>query len=421
MIVAVFSSLRATLGFALAAALLCVGPAHAAAGPLSSSPPSVTGTLQQGKKLTALTGTWVGSGTITYAFQWYRCDTNAAHCSSIHGSTKSTYTEVAKDVGHTIGLTVRATDSTGVAEAYAAVTGLVASPSSTLVATAQPALAGDPIVGTAISVENAAWTTTPATTTYRWYRCNPNGRLCAEIAGQTAAAYTLVADDAGHTIVAAATAVAGTQSTTVLTVRSALVRTEPGPVVSAPPAIGGSLQQGKQLAGTPGTWASGGSISYHYQGYRCDQNGAHCSSIHGSTKATYTLVAKDVGHTIGLTVRATDATGTSPAYSSLAGLVAPPGAPLVAATQPKIDGTASAGSTLTVEPATWTGTPTGTTYAWLRCNANGRLCTPIPSETTASYEPTSADAGHVLVAEVIGTSGTIQQAVLSLGVLVAGV
>lgn len=194
-----------------------------------------------------------------------------------------------------------------------------------------------------------------------------------------------------------------------------------GPLSSSPPSVTGTLQQGKKLTALTGTWVGSGTITYAFQWYRCDTNAAHCSSIHGSTKSTYTEVAKDVGHTIGLTVRATDATGTSPAYSSLAGLVAPPGAPLVAATQPKIDGTATAGSTLTVEPATWTGTPTGTTYAWLRCNANGRLCTPIPSETTASYEPTSADAGHVLVAEVIGTSGTIQQAVLSLGVLVAGV
>jgi hypothetical protein len=401
------------------ALLLGTGTARAAAGPSSTAPPTVSGTLQQGKKLTALTGTWVGSGTITYAFQWYRCDANAAHCSSIHGSTKSTYTEVAKDVGHSLGLTVRATDSTGVAEAYAAVTGLVGASSSTLVATSQPALAGDPIVGTAIAVQDAGWSKAPSSTTYQWYRCNPNGRLCAEIPGQTASSYTLTADDTDHTIVAAATAVSGTASTTVLSLRSTLVRTSPGPIVSTPPAVTGTLQQGKQLTGVPGTWTSGGAITYAYQWYRCDQNGAHCSSVHGATKATYTLVAKDVGHTVGLTVRATDSTGTAPAYASLVGLVAPTGAPLVASTQPAVTGTPAIGSTLTVGTVTWTGTPTGTTYAWLRCNANGRLCTPIPSETTATYEPTSTDAGHVLVAEVIGRSGTIQQTVLSAGVLVA--
>lgn len=400
-------------------ALLGGNAARAATGPVSSAPPTVSGTLQQGKKLTALTGTWAGAGSISYAFQWYRCDANAAHCSSIHGATKSTYTEVAKDVGHSIGLTVRATDTTGVAEAYAGVTGLVSASTAQLAATAQPPLAGDPVVGTPLTVGGAAWTATPTATTYAWLRCNANGRLCAAIPGQTSTTYTLAADDAGHTVVAVATATLGAGNATVLSLRSGVVRTSPGPVVSAAPSVSGTPQQGKQLTATPGTWTSGGSIAYAYQWYRCDPLGAHCSSIHGATKATYTEVAKDVGRTIGLTVRATDATGTAAAYAPLVGLVAPAAAPLVATAQPKLDGTAATGSSLKVETAAWTTTPTGTTYAWLRCNANGRLCVKIASEATASYEPTADDAGHVLVAEVTATSGTIQQTVLSLGVLVA--
>src|ERR1700759_1217999 len=119
--------MRRSLPFVLVVALMLptAGASGAAGGPSASAPPSVTGVLQQGKKLTALTGTWTGSGTITYAFQWYRCDANAAHCSSIHGATGSTYTQVAKDVGQSLGLTVRGTDSTGTAEAYASVSGLV--------------------------------------------------------------------------------------------------------------------------------------------------------------------------------------------------------------------------------------------------------------------------------------------------------
>jgi hypothetical protein len=407
---------RRALAAALAA-LAAPGVAHAA-GPTPTAGPTVTGTAQQGKKLTALTGTWLGSGTITYAFQWYRCDADAAHCSSIHGSTKSTYTQVAKDVGHSLGLTVHAADSSGTADAYAAVTGLVAPATATLVATAQPVLAGDPIVGTAVTVQNAAWSATPTATTYAWLRCNANGRACAAIAGQTASTYTLAAADLGHTLVAAATGTAGAAKTTVLTVRSAVVRTAPGPVLSVAPAIAGTVQQGKKLSATPGTWSSGGSIAYAYQWYRCDPNGAHCSSIHGSTKATYTVVAKDVGQTLALTVHATDSTGTTAAYSPLAGLVAPATAPLVPTAQPKLGGTPSVGSTLKVEAVTWSATPTATAYAWLRCNANERICTKIAGQTTDSYVVTTADAGTTLVAEAIGTSGQVQQTVLSLGALV---
>ncbi len=136
-----------------------------APGPVLTVAPTVTGTLQQGKKLTGFQGTWTSGGTITYAFQWYRCDANAAHCSSIHGSTKASYTEVAKDVGQTLALTVRATDSTGTTAAYAAVAGLVAAPTSTLVANAQTGLAGNAAVGTALTAQSPTWVTAPTTST----------------------------------------------------------------------------------------------------------------------------------------------------------------------------------------------------------------------------------------------------------------
>ena len=48
--------------------------------------------------------------------------------------------------------------------------------------------------------------------------------------------------------------------------------------------------------------------------------GARCKSISGATGRTYTLVAEDVGQTVGFGVRATDkATGTRKAYASLVG------------------------------------------------------------------------------------------------------
>lgn len=357
----------------------------------------MTGTLQQGKKLTATTGTWLGTRTITYAFQWYRCDPNVAHCSSIHGATKNTYTLVANDVGHTMALTVRATDSTGTTSGYAPAVGLVAAAAAKVTATAQPPLAGDPIVGASLTVQGAA-----ASAGYAWLRCNANGRGCAAIAGETAGTYKLSADDVGHTIVATVTA----SKQTVLSSRSGVVRQSPGPVLTVGPTATGTLQQGKKLTAFPGTWRSGGAVTYAFQWYRCDARAAHCSSVHGATKATYTEVAKDVGHTIGLTVRATDSTGTTPAYASVAGVVAAVGA-VAATSQPGLDGTAAIGSTLKAQAATWTTTLAGVKYAWLRCNANGRACVAIPNETTDSYEPTSADSGHRLVATETAGATTV--------------
>lgn len=389
---------------------IALGLAMLLAGPTSASPPTVTGTLQQGAKLTATAGTWAGSGTITYAYQWYRCDVNGAHCSSIHGATKGTYTQVGKDVGQTIGLTVRATDTTGTTAAYAPLAGLVAAPGATPVATKQPPESGDPIVGQGLKVEAATWSATPATLTYTWLRCNANGRLCTVEPGATTDTYSLTADDVGHVVLATVTA--GKQ--TVLSLSAGVVRGAPGPVASGRPAVAGTLQQGSRLTATAGTWSGSGTITYAYQWYRCDANGAHCSSVHGATKGTYTLVATDVGKTIGLTVRATDSTGTTPAYGSLAGLVAAKGSTLTPTAQPTLAGTATVGQTLTVTPGTWSGSSSATfTYAWLRCNANGRLCTAIAGATAASYTLTADDSAHTIIATVTDTAGTAKQAVLT--------
>ena len=396
----VFAKTASRIPVIIGFALLVAGSAGAA-GPSPTVGPSVAGLLQQGKKLTATTGTWLGTGSPTYAFQWYRCDAKGAHCSSIHGSTKPTYTQVAQDVGKTLGLTVRATDSSGTTAAYTSLAGDVASPTGALVASAQPPLDGDPIVGRPVKVEAAIWSATPSATTYAWLRCNENGRLCTAIAGATTETYTLAAADLGQTVVAAVTGAAGTAKQTVLSLHSGVVRQQPGPVSTSPPSVAGQLQQGKKLTGVAGAWQGAGALTYAFQWYRCDAYGAHCSSIHGATRATYTQVAADVGKTIGLTVRATDTTGTTAAYASLAGRIVGSTSAVAATTQPTLTGTATAGQVLTIAPGTWTATPPATTYTWLRCNANGRVCMTIPSQTADSYALTAADSGHAIVATVL--------------------
>jgi hypothetical protein len=391
------------LGIALGLAVLLGGPTVA-------SPPSVTGSLQQGAKLTATAGTWAGTGTITYAYQWYRCDANGAHCGSIHGATRGTYTQVRKDVGHTIGLTVRATDPSGTTAAYAPLAGLVAAPGTAPVATKQPPESGEPIVGQALKAEAATWSAATPALKYAWLRCNANGRLCTAVAGATTDTYSVTSGDVAHVLLAAVTA--GKQ--TVLSLSAGVVRAAPGPVSSSRPAIAGTLEQGSRLTATAGTWAGSGTITYAYQWYRCSPTGSRCNSVHGATKGTYTLVAADVGQTIALTVRATDSTGTTPAYASLAGLVAAKTATLAATAQPTLTGAVTVGQVLTVTPGTWSGAaPPTFTYAWLRCNANGRLCAPITGVTAASYTLTADDSGHTIVATVNATAGTAGHAVLT--------
>jgi hypothetical protein len=379
-----------------------------AGGPVSSTRPAVTGTLRAGEQLVASPGSWSGEGKVTYAYQWYRCDTRGAHCSSIRGATKATYREVPKDVGRTLGLTVRASDGTGTASAYASLAGLVAAPSAPLAATKQPPLDGEAVVGGELRVGAPAFTRPAPASAYSWLRCNINGRVCARIAAATTAVYTPTAGDIGHTLVAAVRA----RGSTVLSLGSDPVRAYPGPVSVALPLISGTLRQKAKLTATAGTWRGSGTITYAYQWYRCNPVGARCTPITGATRGTYTEVARDVGQTLAVTVHATDTAGTTAAYSPLAGIIAAAGE-LAATAQPTLAGTAGVGAALTVSPASWSGPPGSLTYAWLHCNANGRLCEGIPGQASSTYTITADDRGHTIVATVTATAGTASATVLT--------
>jgi hypothetical protein len=389
--------------------LLAIVASLALAGPTATSRPTVSGTLQQGKKLTANPGSWSGHGTISYRYQWYRCNAVGAKCSSIHGATLGTYVQVRADVGRTVAVTVSATDQTGTAVAYSSLAGVVAKASAAVAAAGQPALKGDALVGQTLTVGSPRWTAAAGPAAYGWLRCNANSRVCVRIAGAGANTYTVGSADVGHVLVAGVTVA----RQTVLSTASAVVRARPGPVALAGPSIGGTLQAGRQLTGTAGVWSGSGGISYAYQWYRCDAHGAHCSTIKGATRNTYRQVAGDAAHTLALTVRATDSTGTTAAYAPLAGLVAPASATFAASAQPALSGTPAVGQSLTVIGGAYTVKPTALSYAWLRCNANGRACTAIAGAATATYTVGADDAGHVLVAAVTAAAAGTRQVVLT--------
>jgi len=382
------------------------GGSGSGTGPSPGTPPAIAVVLEQGHQLTGSIGTWTGSGTIAYTYNWYRCDAAGAHCLSVHGATNPTYTLGPKDVGHTLGFAVHATDSSGTASGYAALVGPVAAAGAALVSTGAPTVSGT----SAFQVSSGSWNETPTALSYEWLRCNANGRLCTPIGGATAATYTAIADDAGHRLVAIVHATAGAASPDVLSDATPVVAAvAAGPSASTLPSVTGTASQGSQLTGNAGTWSGSGTIAYTYNWYRCDAAGAHCLSIHGATKPTYTLGPKDVGHTLGFAVHAADTNGTASGYAPLVGPVAAAGAALVSTAAPAISGA----GTLQVSSGSWNQAPTALAYQWLRCNTNGRLCSPVSGATGSSYTVTPADSGHTLVAVVTGTLNGTQEAALS--------
>jgi hypothetical protein len=396
-------------------------PALAKAGPTLRASPTVTGAAVQGAHLYASPGKWSGQGEVELAYRWYRCDTMGRRCTLLRGATRKSRTLGGGDVGHTLSLAVRATDTSGSTTAYANLVGPIGGAPPALVARVQPSVSGAAVQGGTVRVSPGTWTPTPSSFSFQWARCSGSGRGCAPIKGATEDRYSIQAKDLGHALVAIVQARAGattqavfSRATPVAVAPAATADVGEGPVMSVSPLVAQVVQEGNRLFGATGSWSGAGAIRYAYRWYRCDASGAHCTTIAGATGSSYTQVAKDVGKTVGFAVRATDEKGTTTAYASLVGPVAPAGAALVSTAQPTIAGAATAGQMLQVSTGSWSQAPSSFAFQWQRCNANGRLCTPIEGATASTYTVIPDDSGHRLVALVRAAVGTTMQETLSL-------
>ena len=88
--------------------------------------PSISGTAKVGVVLTAARGSWAGSPSVTYKYQWYRCTSSSiaagpyssstqkpASCTLISGATSSTYRAATLDRGRYLSVRITATNRAG--------------------------------------------------------------------------------------------------------------------------------------------------------------------------------------------------------------------------------------------------------------------------------------------------------------------
>ena len=118
-------ALLAVVSGAAFASLAGLGTAARQAPPANTAPPSITGTAQQSQTLTAQNGTWTGTGTISFRYQWLRCNQAGNGCNEIGGATERTYTVRGADVGSTLRVRVTATNADGSTSATSAPTSVV--------------------------------------------------------------------------------------------------------------------------------------------------------------------------------------------------------------------------------------------------------------------------------------------------------
>jgi hypothetical protein len=267
---------------------------EASIAPMLITAPAITGTAQVGQTLTCSTGTWQGTQSITYAYQWKAAGVN------ISGATSSTYLLTSNEAGKTITCTVTATNSVGsnsiTSEATAEV---LLAPSNVTT----PVITGTASVGQTLTSSTGTWNgSSPINYTYQWKRAGVN------IVGATNSTYILVAADAANVITVTVTATNSAGNATATSAGTSLVLYPPSNTVA--PSISGTAQVGQTLTASNGTWVGAATIIYSYQWKRAGSN------IVGATSSTYVPVSADIGNTLTVDVTGTNSDGSATVTSS---------------------------------------------------------------------------------------------------------
>ena len=202
------------------------GAAATTVAPSNTSPPTISGAAIEGSTLTSTHGAFSGTDPITYTSQWRRCDANGGSCSDITGATAATYALAKVDVGNTLRIVVTAKNADGTNSSTSVPTAVVKSSAAVVPrSSGLPTISGSAQDGATLTATSGTWTGSDATYTYRWIRCNANGRNCAYVGGTTAdTTHVLAATDVGGTIRVDVTAANAAGSATARSLQTAVVQ-----------------------------------------------------------------------------------------------------------------------------------------------------------------------------------------------------
>ena len=345
--------------------------------PVNTKAPEVSGTPAVGDALTCSHGTWTGTPTPTFNYQWLRAG------SPISLATTSSYTVVEADAGRTLTCEVTATNSEGKSSQLSE--GVVVpggGSGSRPQNTKAPEVSGTAALGGMLACSQGTWTGTPTPTfAYSWLREG------APIAGAALSSYTVVEADEGHLLTCKVSAT-NTEGMASATSSNSLKIPGLAPRDATAPTVSGSAVIGETLTCSPGEWSGAPTPTFTYEWLL---EGAAVGS-----GDSYVVLSEDAGRSLKCEVTAANSEGHA-SESSAALLVGGTGPQNTKA--PAVSGTPTVGSTLTCSQGTWTGAPAPTyAYLWMREGAA------IAGASASTYKVLEADEGYSLSCEVTATN-----------------
>jgi len=268
-------------------------PAPVVIAPVTSSVPTIAGTVTVGSVLTANAGSWGPEG-VALAYQW-KVDGQA-----IAGATASTYTISGDYVGKTLSVTVTGSKEGTESKAETSANSAVVQKGS--LKTTGAFITGTAKVGYRLTASHAAWGPEPVAMSYQWYRSG------VAITGATASSYVLTGADAGKTMTVR---VIGRKTgyTAVYRQSAATVAVVAGDLKGETPKVTGTPKVDYALTAYPGLWTAGTTVSYQW--YR---NGI---AIPGATSKYFTITDADFGKQLKVRVTGKKEGYISRAYYSL--------------------------------------------------------------------------------------------------------
>ena len=412
------------------------------------------GSPRIGYEVEASVGTWQGSPTPTYTYQWFSCTKQITVggkalddlCQDIVGATGRTFPITSDQLGKYLGVRIHGAYKSYSDEVYSSTTSksVVAPPVNTV---APRITTRYTYVQSTLKVTDGTWVGTPAPTqTHTWWECDQAVLVatsiqpdnCRELPnsggnwvvgssqnGKYLSALVISTNTAGSAkLWSASTEQIVTGSVNLIPPTVSVV----APSVAFAGSQFASILVDLKISNTnPGDWVGTPTpdpTTNQYSWYRCssavkdpsDVLNSSCQLIEeNASTSTYRPVAADVGQYLIGAVKNDNGVGASIVYTSSTDAILQPPNNTVA---PTVSGKAFVDQVVTGDKGNWDGLPTPTfATQWLACDgivlastlAAPSNCVEIARATSATFSPTDDLLGKYLVYRVTATNKVGEQ------------